>query len=115
MNWIRRYYNIRRGKMKLNFTKTTLKRPITADELKEFSKIYLYDGIGNKTGREIIADTVLDNFDFENAVEVANNDNYSIQTIEKELKTTLRRMAGVGIILAGFSMAGKNKNFSEVF
>jgi hypothetical protein len=82
-----------------------MKRLISEKDLREFSKDYLYSNINSEMGRYLIADSVLDKFDFEGAVEVANDEQYSIEVVEEELKLTLRRGVGVALIVSGFGFA----------
>lgn len=82
-----------------------MKRPISEKDLREFSKNYLYSRVKSEQGRYLVADSVLDNFDFKGAVGVANDKRYSIERVEEELKETLRHGAGVAMILAGMGLA----------
>lgn len=70
--------------------KEELKRPVKVEDLKSYVKQYLNKNTPNDRIKEKVMNYILNSFDFQSALNVANNKEYSIKTIKKELDHTFQ-------------------------
>lgn len=78
---------------------TTLSRPITKQDISDFLSEYVSENT-TELGESICKDIVINQLAVDGAVKIANDKQYSVGLIEKELKYTARKIIGVSMMLS---------------
>ena len=76
-----------------------LSRPITKDDIAEFVGEYVSKNT-TELGEKISKEAIINQLAVEEAVEIANDEKYSVNIIEKELRHTTNKLIGLGMIIS---------------
>ena len=85
--------------LKLNYSKSKLERPINKNDLKDYIENFVSNNTTN-FGQKIVKEPIINQLTTKEAVKIANNEEYSIELVEKELKGTIRSLIGLGMVLS---------------